>query len=358
MSYNISSLNAIVDIGENSDKGVVIYDVIGEQIVYANAIASEITGLKVNSSLEDIRTSADRVIPDDQAYFKNESAEFFNDAAFHESEFRMQKNCGGIVHISCSAYTILNKMFIVLFINDITRSKEHENYLLEFGMKQNMLLDTIQHQTSGALVLMKHLSIEAAKYVEKSDTISTKRILHLLNENSQQCIDIITDLLLVEHARAPHVFVKTSRFNIVDQVDMLFQYLRESYKRRTFTLDYTDASVSVTSDALKFLQIINIFISNAIKFTKEDQGIVCAIEVTPTDIVISIVDHGIGIPESLKPFVFDKNTSAGRTGLNGEPSVGLGLSISKALANTLHGKTWFTSEELKGSTFFVSIPMD
>ncbi|MGI4729025.1 MAG: sensor histidine kinase [Janthinobacterium lividum] len=71
--------------------------------------------------------------------------------------------------------------------------------------------------------------------------------------------------------------------------------------------------------------------------------------------MIMIADTGIGIPQKFHSGLFDKFNNARRTGLKGEPSVGVGMSIIKTIIDWHEGKIWFESEENKGSKFFIEI---
>src|SRR5690554_8051507 len=72
-------------------------------------------------------------------------------------------------------------------------------------------------------------------------------------------------------------------------------------------------------------------------------------------VTLSVSDTGIGIPRKYHDKLFDKFSQGRRTGLKGEPSVGLGMSIIKTIVEWHRGKIWFKSEENKGSTFFVEL---
>jgi signal transduction histidine kinase len=74
-------------------------------------------------------------------------------------------------------------------------------------------------------------------------------------------------------------------------------------------------------------------------------------------VVIEIRDHGIGIPANKLPIIFDPFSKAGRTGLKGEQSTGLGLSIVKQIVEKHNGTIEVESEEGKGSTFRIILPV-
>ena len=72
--------------------------------------------------------------------------------------------------------------------------------------------------------------------------------------------------------------------------------------------------------------------------------------------IISIEDHGMGIPKAAAAKLFDPFTPFKRDGTAGERPFGLGLYISKQIVEAHRGKIWYESEEGKGATFFVFLP--
>ena len=66
-------------------------------------------------------------------------------------------------------------------------------------------------------------------------------------------------------------------------------------------------------------------------------------------VLITLSDTGIGIPEKFHVGLFDKFNDARRPRLKGEPSVGLGMSIIKTIVDLHHGRIWFESQEGQGT---------
>ncbi|KQS36369.1 sensor histidine kinase KdpD [Pedobacter sp. Leaf194] len=104
------------------------------------------------------------------------------------------------------------------------------------------------------------------------------------------------------------------------------------------------------------MQVINNLISNSLKFTPDGGNIDIYIQENKRNIVVSVADNGIGIPKKHHAALFDKFTSARRSGLKGEQSTGLGMSIIKAIVDWHNGNIWFESEEKKGTKFFIELP--
>ena len=108
--------------------------------------------------------------------------------------------------------------------------------------------------------------------------------------------------------------------------------------------------------ALNQRNILNNLMSNALKFTKDSGVISLKVKQQPNSILFVFADNGIGIPKKQQKHIFKKFSKAGRPGLNGETSVGLGLNIVKTIVKWHKGNIWFESEENKGTTFFIEIP--
>lgn len=106
------------------------------------------------------------------------------------------------------------------------------------------------------------------------------------------------------------------------------------------------------------MQVITNLLSNALKFTPDSGNIRISVEDKNDNILIKVQDNGIGIPAHLQPFLFDKFTKAGRQGIHGEPSVGLGMSIIKTIVEWHNGQIWFESTEGIGTTFYIEISKD
>jgi signal transduction histidine kinase len=128
-------------------------------------------------------------------------------------------------------------------------------------------------------------------------------------------------------------------------------------KKQRIRVDRIPAGVAYV-DRDKIWQLFTNLIDNAIKFSNERAVIVITATRTDNTFTIMIKDKGIGIPPELKEKVFEMHTAAGRPGTAGEQSFGLGLSISRKIAEMHNGHLWFESVPGKETTFFVELPCE
>ena len=72
---------------------------------------------------------------------------------------------------------------------------------------------------------------------------------------------------------------------------------------------------------------------------------------------ISVADTGLGIPIEDQDKLFERFYRAANSGKSGARGTGLGLYIAKSLVELHGGQIWFESEENKGTTFYVTLPV-
>ena len=97
-------------------------------------------------------------------------------------------------------------------------------------------------------------------------------------------------------------------------------------------------------------------ISNALKFSKDNDKIEIRLDKENKMAIIEVKDHGLGIPKDMLPHLFERFSKAGRTGIHGEESTGLGLSIVKQILERHKGEIEVDSIENQGSTFTIKLP--
>ncbi|TAK36965.1 MAG: GAF domain-containing protein [Chloroflexota bacterium] len=117
--------------------------------------------------------------------------------------------------------------------------------------------------------------------------------------------------------------------------------------------------VFVDVDPVLIRRVLLTLLDNAIRFSP--QGGWIEVTVTPEDgmTLVSVRDHGLGIPKERQRHVFEpfyEPFPAGAPGYYG--ATGLGLFVVKTIVERHGGRTWFESEEGKGSTFCFSLPVE
>ncbi len=195
------------------------------------------------------------------------------------------------------------------------------------------------------------------------------RTIHSAGTDLLTLINDILDLSKVEAGKLEVVREALVLKDLLDATEQKFQPVAEQ-KGLTFTLSADDPHWSpiLHTDSQRLKQILNNLLSNALKFTA--RGVVklhigrplpqevATLGVDPHQtIAIRVTDSGIGIPKNKQELVFDAFRQADGTTSRRYGGTGLGLSISRQLARLLGGEICLTSEEGKGSTFTLYLPL-
>lgn len=360
MNNDISSysLDGIRRIGNLSDDGVFIYNFAAHRFDYINKKIPEIFVETGEALLSSSRLITQFIKAEDTHYLQSRFNELLEKGAITSTEFRLEFPDGGIRHISCDAYLMESGITIIGFVKDITKTKEHEDFIINYGARKDTMLDMITHNLSGPLHLSRQLLERVQKTVNSGNVPDISMQLNLLSDSTLECINIVNDFLREEHQESADTYVRKTRFDIIEKINATLEKIRALNKDKQLRLTTHLTNLNINADSVKFFQVIHNLLSNAIKFTPENGRIDIAVEEAEDSFTISVIDNGIGIPAHLHPLIFQPRTPAGRTGLKGERSGGLGLSIAKKLVEIMGGELWFESDENKGATFFIRLPKE
>lgn len=353
----IRNYNFIRKIGDITDDGIAVYDITKKSFLYVNQNFTRIFDIGEKELLFDSKIILKFILSEDTAYLKLRYEELMETGCINTTEFRLVFPNHVLKHISCDVLVLEDTNLITAFVKDISEAKKHEDYLIKYTAQKDTLLDMLTHNLSGPLQLSKDMISSLQKGYNENNLADINKLLNIMQENTQQCIDIVNDFLRQEHFESAHTYVRKTRFDLVEKIHVTLDKLRAMNKDKVFTLTSDSETINITSDAVKFFQVIHNVLSNAIKFTGDKGVIEISVQEQDMFYLISFKDNGVGIPEADRPDIFLKKVK-GRTGLKGEKSSGLGLSIAKKLVDLLNGKIWFDSNENQGSTFYLQLPKE
>lgn len=121
-----------------------------------------------------------------------------------------------------------------------------------------------------------------------------------------------------------------------------------------FTSHINPAFAKVNKEKLH--RAIDNLISNAIKFSKDNSRVDVRLNKKDEQLVIEVQDYGLGIPADMLPDIFTRFSKARRTGLRGEESTGLGLSIVHQIIEKHNGIIDVESIVGRGTVFYIKLP--
>ena len=205
-----------------------------------------------------------------------------------------------------------------------------------------------------------------AELLRKSQSIDNqdRNNAEIISRSARILLQILNDILDFSKLDAGKIEIVENSFNLRDCITEIMEFYRSLAHAKhldLIALVYDDIPVSIKTDRLRVIQVIGNLLNNAIKFTQQGEIIVKVMldedETSGTNqIRFDITDQGVGISENgqktlFQPFKQINNESRGHSG------TGLGLYISKSLADMMGGDIEVKSELGKGSTFSLLLPL-
>lgn len=190
-----------------------------------------------------------------------------------------------------------------------------------------------------------------------------KEYIKLIGQGCTSLTNLIDDIIDFAKIESGNVKIEKKEFNPHPMLEYLYDfYTNELIKRGkeniiiTYINENKDADIKVYTDQEKLKQILSSLLDNAIKFTDKgriDFGFIISAK---KEIEFFVKDTGIGIDDSKQSIIFDRFRQVDEGSTRKYGGAGIGLSISKSLAEMLDGKIWVESTAGKGATFFVRLP--
>ena len=187
-----------------------------------------------------------------------------------------------------------------------------------------------------------------------------RRNLERVSRNARDLLELINNVLDLSKIEAGRMDVYSEPADARDLIERAMAVVEPLKETRPISLSISveDGLPAMRTDRTKLQQILINLLSNAIKFTREGDVKVTAVRAPHNRIRIAVSDTGIGIAESDVNRIFEEFRQIASTGRGSRTGTGLGLPITRRLAEMLGGEISVSSREGAGSVFTLSLPLE
>ncbi len=169
--------------------------------------------------------------------------------------------------------------------------------------------------------------------------------------------ELTEDLLDVTRLQAGRLALQREPTDLVALAQRVIRRLQMTSQRHTLSLHAVLPHVVVQADSRRLEQVLSNLIGNAIKYSPQGGPVEITIEQEETHgAVLSVRDHGIGIPAQQQGRIFSRFMRADNARKSGVSGTGLGLYLCRELIELHGGRIWFESVEEQGSVFYLALP--
>ena len=246
-------------------------------------------------------------------------------------------------------------LFVLSFV--ITRSFER---LAEASRMKSEFIDIVSHQLRSPLTNIKW-TFEILSS-EDFDVPESKQEEYFENvkENIARMVELIDDLLIVSRIEQGRLPVRNKEFNLKqlaeEQISRYKIFAEASRIKLSLYVEENLPKIWADPSLLK-LAIENL-VDNAIRYTKGGGEVIVGIKKRNNkNILFSVRDSGVGIPQKEQKYIFQKFFRAENALRNRTKGSGLGLYVCRTIIEKSGGQIWFKSKEGRGATFYFTLPI-
>lgn len=251
---------------------------------------------------------------------------------------------------------VLQMIGAVVLLEDITEAKNLERSKDEFFSIASHELRTPLTAIRGNASMIKDI------YGDKLPDKDVKEMVDDIHDSSIRLIQIVNDFLNVSRLEMGKIQFKKESFDILELTKVVVKEsipLAEQKSLPLQLIDFQNSPLWVTGDKDRAHEVLINLVSNAIKYTEKGE-VKVEFQLKDEYVYILVSDSGRGIPLASQSLLFRKFQQASNNLLTRDTSksTGLGLYIAKLLIEGMGGRIGLlSSEENKGSTFFMALPV-
>jgi PAS domain S-box-containing protein len=201
----------------------------------------------------------------------------------------------------------------------------------------------------------------AVTLIQRDETLGSEhrtRLLGVIASEADRLARIVNDVLLASRLDSQQLVFEIESCDAAEALGRSIDAARAHLPPGVeIVVEVDDVPAAVAADAEKLRQILGNLIENAVKYSPDGGTIRVGYERVSRRLRFSVADQGIGIPPEERERIFEKFYRLDPNLLRGVGGTGLGLYISRELAERMHGSIWVDSTLGEGSTFYFELPL-
>jgi len=346
-------------LGSLSADGYFIFEQTKNRFIYLNNAIGELWELAIDDIFKKPDLLLKNIYPEDADHVVSCYEESLESKAEKKYEFRLLFN-DREKYLRVSVFTITDgaNLYLLGTAEDTTVMRHNKIHIEQINARKNITLEVLAHDLKEPFGMIKLAASSIEHNLINTGDLKVIETLAFIKDMCARNLLLVRSMINREFLKSSVIEIGKERADLVWELRDVVRFYKRSKLGRTKNIQFTSSAekIYLFLDTMKFLQVINNLISNALKFTADDGFIGLHAESCETKVLITVTDNGIGIPEELQAGLFDRLPQTLRPGLKGEESGGFGMGIIKAIVELHQGKIWFTSKVGIGTTFYIELP--
>lgn len=253
--------------------------------------------------------------------------------------------------------SILGECALALDNNRNAKEKELAAVLAKNEQLRANLLRAISHDLRTPLTSISGNAGNLLSNYDKLDEESRIQVFTDIFDDSQWLISLVENLLSVTRIEEGRMNFNMSVQLMDEVIDEAIKHINRKGAEHNITVDCKDELLLARMDVKLIIQVIINLVDNAIKYTPAGSDIEIIAEKKNCYVSVSVADNGDGIPEHMKPRVFEMFYTGDNRIADSRRSLGLGLALCKSIIGAHGGELTLTDNQPQGCIFTFTLPL-
>ena len=256
-------------------------------------------------------------------------------------------------HVACLSDPDGMPQGVLMVLRDVTKEREIERLKSEF-------LSNVSHELRTPSSILKEFIAILKDEIAGPITESQSEYLQIMSNNIDRLLRLINNLLNMSRMEANMLRLRKTKFKPDIVLRNIVKGMNVRYEKSDMRIkeEIQDDMPEIYADPDALTQIVINCLDNSLKFSELGSKVILRSEIKNSDIYIEIQDFGKGIPKKDLNKIFSRFYRVENKDEVRKEGSGLGLSIVKEFVNLHKGTIKVESELNKGTTFFITIPIN
>ncbi|MEI7831286.1 MAG: HAMP domain-containing sensor histidine kinase, partial [Prolixibacteraceae bacterium] len=231
--------------------------------------------------------------------------------------------------------------------------------LIELNTTKDKFFSIIAHDLINPFNAIIGLSNHLLELVKGKHYEQIAEFASIILKSSNRAFDLLLNLMEWAQSQSGRMEFKPEYFELNAIIKEEILLLNGNAEQKSIIIATELSSIIlVNADKAMLSTVLRNLISNAIKFTNQKGKITIASMFKQHELIISVIDNGVGMSKERLNQLFKIDESYSTRGTQNENGTGLGLILCKEFIEKNNGKIWAESEIGVGTTFYFSLPID
>ncbi|MGC9962781.1 MAG: ATP-binding protein [Acidimicrobiales bacterium] len=239
----------------------------------------------------------------------------------------------------------------------LAMQRQENDRLVELDRVKASFLAEISHELRTPLTSILSFTDLLRDGVGRDEPAEQVEFLDVITRNADRLLRLVDDLVLLDRAETGILPVEWGTFDVAAVVHTAVTTFAHRAESQQISLEsHLGEGPLVFGDAQRIAQLLDVLLSNAIKFTPEGGWVKVTAAASEDHWFITVADTGIGVPLDEREALFERFYRASNARAARIPGSGLGLSVARAIARLHRGEISFGNGEAGGSVVLFTLP--